>query len=44
MTSALKMLTENNYDIINRKSKHADTRSGDEIVLDLVKRAGLEAV
>ena len=36
------MIKEKFYDIINRKPKNVDTRSGEEIVLDIVKRAGLE--
>lgn len=29
------------YDLINRKNKHVETKSGDEIVADIVSRAGL---
>ena len=36
------MIMEKFYDIINIKPKNVDTRSGDEIAADIVKRAGLE--
>lgn len=32
------------YDIITKQEKHEDTKSGEEIVADIVARAGLELV
>lgn len=32
------------YDIINQKSQREETKNGDEIVADIVSRAGLELV
>lgn len=36
------MIKEKYCDLINRKPKNIDTRTGDQIVADIVKRAGLE--
>jgi len=30
------------YDVINDNEKHKETKNGNEIVADIVKRAGLE--
>ena len=36
------MITVKYYDMIDRKPRHTETKSGDEIVVDFVKRSGLE--
>ena len=36
------MIKQKYYDIIKGKAKHAETKSGDEIVAEIVSRAGLE--
>ena len=36
------MIKEKYYDIINQKPKNVDKMTGDQIVADIVKRAGLE--
>ena len=38
------MISERYYEIINHKQKHEEKKSGDEVVLDIVDRAGLELV
>ena len=38
------MIKERYYNIINRKQKREETKSGEEIVADIVSRAGLELV
>jgi hypothetical protein len=36
------VIKANYYDIINKKNQQQDTRSGEEIVADIINRAGLE--
>lgn len=36
------MITVKYYDMIDRKPRRAETKSGDEIVAEFVKRSGLE--
>ena len=38
------MIQAEYYDIINKQQKHEESKSGEEIVADIVKRAGLEMV
>ena len=36
------MISARFYDIISNKDKHVEEKTGEEIVLDIVNRAGLE--
>ena len=36
------MLQKRYYDLVNRKQEYAEAKSGDEIVADIVARAGLK--
>ena len=38
------MIKDKFYDIISGKRTQAETKSGDEIVADIVSRAGLELI